>query len=311
MLVEQRPCHVQHLLGVQVHVDGQKFLCVVLCIVQATVVVVCQVETVLQLCLCVGGIGIQTDGSVHHLGMVLAGLLACYQLLQTRQRTEGVYYHLAHIAVAAQIQLALGDVTRVVGHGMGDVATAQCGYGNDGDGTATYALGELHGLLVDLGQVGVQRTGHGVLGRNLVHTVAYDRQRVGIRCHVGEQYQHGLMLLHGKVLGCGKCHVGNEQSLHGRVLGGVDEGYDSVQRTCIGEGVAEEVIVIVGHTHTAQDDLVGLGAHGHHSHHLVEGLVGVGEEGDLLTGHQGVVQVDTCNTGGDEFAGLLTAHGVH
>ena len=243
--------------------------------------------------------------------MVLTGLLTSNQLLQTRQRAEGVDNHLAHIAIAAQIQLTLGDVTRVVGHSVGNVATAQGSNRNDGDRTATHALGELNCLLVDLCQVGIQRTGHRVLGRNLVHTVAHDRERVGIGGHVGKQNQYGLMLLHGKILGRGQCHIGNEQALHGRVLGGVDEGDDSVQRTCIGEGVAEEIVVIVGHTHTAQDNLVGLCTHGHHSHNLVERLVGVGKEGNLLTGYQGIVQVDTCNTSGDEFAGLLTAHGVH
>ena len=119
------------------------------------------------------------------------------------------------------------------------------------------------------------------------------------------------MLLHGEVFGRRQRHIGHEEALHSGVFRRVDEGDDAVQRTGAGEGVAEEVVVVVGHTHTAQDDFVGLGAHGHQRHHLVEGLVGVGEEGNLLSGHQRVVEVDAGNAGGNQLGGLLAAHRVH
>ena len=119
------------------------------------------------------------------------------------------------------------------------------------------------------------------------------------------------MLFHSEILGCRECHVGDEQTLHSGVLGGIDEGDDAVQRAGIGEGVAEEEVVVIGHTHTSQDNLVGLGTQCHHGHHLVEGLVGVGKEGNLLSAHQGIVEVDTGNTCGNEFAGLLAPHGIH
>ena len=119
------------------------------------------------------------------------------------------------------------------------------------------------------------------------------------------------MLFHSKILCCRKSHIRYEQSLHSGILGGIDEGDDTVKCSCIGEGIAEEIVVIVGHTHTTQDNLVGLGTHGHHGHHLIEGLVGVGKEGDLLTRHQGIVQVDAGNTRGNELTGLLTPDGIH
>ena len=96
------------------------------------------------------------------------------------------------------------------------------------------------------------------------------------------------MLLHSEVLGSRQCHIWNQQSLHGGVLGGVHEGDDAVEGTGLGERVLEEVVVVVGHTHAAEDNLIDLGAQGHHSHNLVEGLVGVCEERNLLSGDEGV-----------------------
>ena len=49
VVTEEFPCNVEHLLGIEVHVDGKKFFCIVLGKLQATVVVVCKVETILQL----------------------------------------------------------------------------------------------------------------------------------------------------------------------------------------------------------------------------------------------------------------------
>ena len=119
------------------------------------------------------------------------------------------------------------------------------------------------------------------------------------------------MLLNSEVLGSRQCHVEDKKSLDGRVFGGVDEGDDAVERTGIGEGVAEEVIVIVGHSHAAQDNLVGLGTHSNECHHFVKRLVGVGEERNLLSRYKRIVEVNACNTRGDEFAGLLTTNRVH
>ena len=119
------------------------------------------------------------------------------------------------------------------------------------------------------------------------------------------------MLLHGKILGGSQRHVGDKQTFHSRVFGRIDKRDDTIQSSSIGESVAEEVIVVIGHTHTTQDDLVSLGTHGHHSHYFVKGLVRVGKERNLLSADQGIVQVDTGNTGCNKLAGLLTAYGVH
>ena len=68
--------------------------------------------------------------------------------------------------------------------------------------------------------------------------------------------------------------------------------------------MTEEKIVVVREAHSAQDDLVYIGPQGNVCHYLVVGLVGICEEGDLLARDQGVVKVDTGDTGGNEFAGL-------
>ncbi len=76
-------------------------------------------------------------------------------------------------------------------------------------------------------------TRHGVLRRNLVHTVRHDGQRIGVQSHVREQHQHLFILVDSEILGGGKRHVGNEQTLHRRILGRIDEPDDTVERTGI------------------------------------------------------------------------------
>ena len=119
------------------------------------------------------------------------------------------------------------------------------------------------------------------------------------------------MLLHSEVLGSRQCHVGHEQTFHSWVFCRVHKCDDAVERTSVGEGVFEEIVVIIRHTHATKDNLIHLGTQSHERHHLIEGLVGVGKEWNLLTRHQRIVQVDTCNTCCNEFRGLLAAHGVH
>ena len=163
---------------------------------------------------------------------------------------------------------------------MGDVAVVQRGHGDDRDGS----LGrELHGLLIDLGEIRVKGSRHGVLGRDLVHTVRHDGERVGVEGHVREQHKHLLILVHGEVLGRRKGHVWNQKTLHRRIFGRVDEADDPVKRSGALEGLAEEQVVVVGKTHTAEDDLVNVGSQGHVGHHLVVRLVRVGEERNLLS----------------------------
>ena len=191
---------------------------------------------------------------------------------------------------------------------MGDVPVIQGGNCDDGNGTS---VGQLHGLLVDLREVGVQRTGHGVLRRNLVHTVAHDRKGVGVEGHIRKQHQHLFVLVHCKVLCGGKGHIGDEEALHGRLLGCVHEGDYLVECACAFEGVAEEEIVVVAEAHTSEDDLIDVGTEGHVGHHAVVGLVRVGEERNLLPGNQGVVEVDAGDTRRDEFRGLTALVRVH
>ena len=92
--------------------------------------------------------------------------------------------------------------------------------------------------------------------------------------------------------------------------GRIDEGRDAVELPGFLEEVPEIPVVVVGKAHAAQDDAVGLGFERHVRHDLVVGLVRVGEEGDLLARHQGVVQVDARDPGGDVFGGLLAADRV-
>jgi len=173
------------------------------------------------------------------------------------------------------------------------------------------AVGQLHGLFVDLRKVRIERTGHRVLRRNLVHAVRHDGQGIGVQGHVREQHQHLLALVDGEVLGGGKRHVGNEQTLHGRILGRVDERHDAVERAGVLEDRLEVQKVVVRKAHAAQDDLVGLGAQGHVGHHGVVGLVGVGEEGDLLPRHDRIIEVDAGDARGNQLRRLDAPEGIH
>ena len=119
--------------------------------------------------------------------------------------------------------------------------------------------------------------------RNLVHTVGHDRESVSVEGHIREEHEHLLVLVNGEVLGGGKGHVRNQKSLYWRVFGRVDEADDPVKRSGALEGLAEEQVVVVGKTHTAEDDLVHIGSQGHVGHHLVVRLVRVGEERNLLS----------------------------
>ena len=243
--------------------------------------------------------------------MVFACFLACNQLFQTRERTERIDDNFTDFGVTTEVELTLCDITRVIRDSVCDVASGKGCHSDDGDRTATDRLGELNRLLVDFCQVGIKRTRHGVLGRNLVHTVGHYSECIGVERHVGEEHQHFLVLLHSEILGSRKCHIGNKESLNRRILCGVDERNDVVEHTCVGEHILEIEVIVVGKTHTAEDDLVGLCAQGYVCHHLVVGLVRVSEERYLLTRDKRVVQVDTRNTRSDEFRRLFTAYRVN
>ena len=191
---------------------------------------------------------------------------------------------------------------------MGNIATRQSRHSDDRDRTTSW---ELHRLLVNLCQIRIERTRHRVFRRDLVHTVGDNRQGIGIVGHIGQQNEHLLVLLHGEILRSRQRHIRNQDTLHRGILRRIDEADDTIQRTGVAEGILEEEVIVVRHTHTTQDDLIRLGTQGHHRHHLVERLVRICEEGDLLTRHQCVVQVDTSDTGSDQLRGLLTTHGIH
>ena len=89
----------------------------------------------------------------------------------------------------------------------------------------------------------------------------------------------------------------DQHTLNRRVLGGIDKGDDTIERSCLGKGIAEVEVVVIRQSHTAKDDLVGLSAHRHGCHHLIVWLIRVSEEGDLLSRDEGIIEVDAGDTG--------------
>ena len=80
---EEPPCRIEHLGHFNLDVDGQQLFGLPLGELQRPFVVIGEVEAVLQLGLGVGRIGIEPHRGIHHLRMVLAGLLPYHKLFQT------------------------------------------------------------------------------------------------------------------------------------------------------------------------------------------------------------------------------------
>ena len=118
-------------------------------------------------------------------------------------------------------------------------------------------------------------------------------------------------MFHCKIFSSSQCHIRNQQTFYRRIFSGIHETDDTVECTSIREHILEIEVVVVGHTHTTQDNFVSFGTESHIRHYLVERLVRVSKERNLLTGHQRIVQVDTCNTGSNQFRRLLTTNRVH
>ena len=85
--------------------------------------------------------------------VILTGFLTDHELFQTRQTSERVNNNLTNFRVFTQEQLSLRDVPGVIRDSMGNVTARQRGHGDDRDRTSGR---ELHGLLVNLRQIGIQ-----------------------------------------------------------------------------------------------------------------------------------------------------------
>ena len=190
---------------------------------------------------------------------------------------------------------------------MGDIPLVEGGDGNDSDGAA---IGILCCLFVEPRQIAVQRAGHGILRRNLVHLVGNYGQCVGVKRHIRKEYQHLLFLLSGKIFSRCKSHIWNEQAFNRWIFRGIDEGDDLIASACIDRRLPEIQVVVVGHPHTPKYDFVGIGPEGHFTQYAVIGLVRVCEEGYFLAGNDGIVEIDAGNAGGDELRGLLAPYRV-
>ena len=85
--------------------------------------------------------------------VILPGFLTDHELFQTRQASERVNNNFTDLRVFTQEQLSLRDVPGVIRNSMGNVTTGQRGHGYNRDRTSGR---ELHGLLVNLRQIGIQ-----------------------------------------------------------------------------------------------------------------------------------------------------------
>ena len=191
---------------------------------------------------------------------------------------------------------------------MSNITTGKSSHRNDSYRTTTR---ELYSFFVNFSQIRIQRTRHRILRRNLIHTVRHNSQRIGIRSHIGQQYQYFLVMFYGKIFSRSQCHIWNQQTFYRRVFCRIHKADDTVQRTCIREYILKVEVVIVCHTHTTQNNLVCLCTQSYVRHYLVKRLVRVCKERNLLPGYQRIVQVDTGNTRSNQFRRLFTTYRIH
>ena len=118
-------------------------------------------------------------------------------------------------------------------------------------------------------------------------------------------------MLYRKIFGSCKSHVRDKQSFYRRIFCCIYETDDTVECAGVREHILKVQVVIVCHTHTAKDNLIGFCTQRYVSHNLVERLVWVGKERNLLTRNQCIIQVDTSYTCSDKFRRLFSSYRVY
>ena len=242
---------------------------------------------------------VELDHRVHDGAVILAGVLVDL-LLETGEGAEGLD------AAVAEVELALGDIARVVRDGVRHVVAGHGGHGKDGDGAGAL---EVDGLLVTGGELGVEVAGIATVGGDLLHGDGDFLHRIGEGGHVREQDEDALAL-EGELLGHGQRDVRHEHALHHGVGRGVDEHHGAREGAGGVKLVAEGEVVVVLQAHTAQDDHIDLGLEGDAGEELIIGLAGAGEDGELLALDEGVEDIDHRDAGAHHVTRNDTLGGV-
>ena len=262
--------------------------------------------------------GVGGEELVHGAGVVLAGLADADALvLQTAQ--GGQHVHRRHDALAVQLaaedDLALGDVAGQVGDGVGLVVL---GHGQDRDhgDRALLALAAA-GALVHGGKVGVQVAGIAAAAGDFLLGGGDLTQSLGVVGDIGQDDQHLHVLLKGQVLGGGQRHARGGDTLDGGVVGEVGEDDGAVDGAGAAEVVDEVLGLLKGDADGGEDDGEGLvvaqhaGLTGDLRGEGRVGQTGAGEDRQLLAADQGVQAVDGAHAGLDELGGVGAGGGVH
>ena len=118
-------------------------------------------------------------------------------------------------------------------------------------------------------------------------------------------------MFHCKIFSSRQRHIRNQQTFYRRIFRSIHETDNTVERTGIRKYILKIQVVVISHTHTTQDNLIGFGTQCHIGHHLIERLVRVSKKRNLLSWYQRIVQIDTGNTGRNQFRRLFTANRIH
>ena len=251
--------------------------------------------------------------------MVGPGLTLAHTLvLQTAQGGQHIDRRGNALAeqLPAQDDLALSDISRQVGDGVGLVIL---GHGEDGDHGDRPRLAHLPPRpLIHSGQVGIEIARVATAARDLLFGGRHLTEGLSVVGNVGKDDQHVHVLFKGQVLRRRQGHTGGGNALHGGVVGQIGKEHRAVNGTGALELLHKEIGFLKGDTDGGKDHgkvgpLVAqhLSLTGDLGRQGGVGQARAGEDGQLLPTDQGIQPVDGGDAGLDELVGVVPGGGVH
>ena len=191
-------------------------------------------------------------------------------------------------SICIEVELALGDVARVVRDGVRHVVA---GHRRHRENRYRARAVEVYRLLVACGELGVEVARIAAVRGNLLHRDRDFLHRVGERRHVGEKNEN-ILALKRELLGDRERDIGDENALDRRVCRRVDEHDSLRKRARLVERRAELEVLVVLEPHAADDDYVRVCLQRDAGEKFVVGFAGLCENRELLRDDERVEEVD-------------------
>ena len=186
--------------------------------------------------------------------MIGAGLaLADTGIHQARERRQYIHRRVdaAVMQVAAEYNLAFGDIAGQVGDGVGDVVI---GHGQqDQLGERTGLAGDAPGTFVQAGEVGIHITRVAAPSGDVFTGRRDFTQRLAVIGDVGHNHQHVQAVRESQVFRGGQRGARRQDALDGRIIGEIDEQHRAVHGPTGAELVHKVRRLAVGDTNGGED----------------------------------------------------------